>query len=348
MEKTTRLNRQIVTLFLGILTLSTTLGCQTLDDFKLSKEWQDRLSLERDTIADKTPVKMVTLWADEVYYSAGKTATRGFGGRIYFYNRKNEAIEVEGSFTVYGFDANQPDSDTPERKFVFTGEQFANYEKESTLGPSYNIWLPWDAVGGEQKSVDLVPFFIEKKGKVLVGDQASHLLPGSKSGTKDKPRTPSPVQQTVHQTTSTRAQKPRMQTTTIAVSPQTSQRMQIDAPTQDKKATTIREPAKMSLREQFHRHQRKKQTEQHRTTPQPPANAEEAAAYQVVPATYQASNRFGRSRYQVPRGPNGQPIGERVQSPQPPATLPWNPASSAQMPPASSAGSWQFVPAAAQ
>ncbi len=34
----------------------------------------------------------------------GKPVTRGFGGRIYFYNDRSQAVPVDGELVVYGFD----------------------------------------------------------------------------------------------------------------------------------------------------------------------------------------------------------------------------------------------------
>src|SRR3954469_12910506 len=52
----------------------------------------------------QAPVKMVALWSPAMYNAAGKKPTRGFGGRLYFYNAKNETIPVEGQLVVYCFD----------------------------------------------------------------------------------------------------------------------------------------------------------------------------------------------------------------------------------------------------
>src|SRR5262245_15116638 len=50
------------------------------------------------------PAKMVVIWSPAMYTQPGQAPTRGFGGRIYFYNAKEEAIPVDGQLVVYGFD----------------------------------------------------------------------------------------------------------------------------------------------------------------------------------------------------------------------------------------------------
>ena len=110
----------------------------------------------------------------------GKPPTRGFGGRLYFYNEKSHAIPVEGQLVVYAYDdaeAKHANSD-PERKYAFTPEQFERHYSKSDLGPSYSIWIPWDAVGGEQKSISLVPVFTASNGQLVMGQQAMNVLPG--------------------------------------------------------------------------------------------------------------------------------------------------------------------------
>ena len=50
------------------------------------------------------PVKMVAVWSDAIYNEAGKPPIRGFGGRLYFYDKNEKTVPVEGQLIVYGFD----------------------------------------------------------------------------------------------------------------------------------------------------------------------------------------------------------------------------------------------------
>jgi len=60
------------------------------------KSWlgfgQPRLKESRYAV----PARMAILWSPAMYNEAGKHATRGFGGRVYFYDAKNQPIAVEG------------------------------------------------------------------------------------------------------------------------------------------------------------------------------------------------------------------------------------------------------------
>jgi len=127
------------------------------------------------------PSKVVSVWSEAILSGPGQTPIRGFGGRLMFFNEEDQpSIEVEGSLIVYGFDETNrdPSNAVPDRKFVFTEEQLAQHHEKTRLGHSYNFWLPWDEVGGEQKEISLIARFMPTGGGVVVSEQTKHLLPG--------------------------------------------------------------------------------------------------------------------------------------------------------------------------
>ena len=129
------------------------------------------------------PDKTVAIWSDTVLYRPNRPATRGFGGRLMFYNEEEEKpIKVDGTLVVYAFDeeGRHPDDVKPDRKFVFTPEQFAEHYSKSDIGHSYSIWLPWDEVGGPQKEISLIARFTPREGGLVIGKQSRYLLPGRK------------------------------------------------------------------------------------------------------------------------------------------------------------------------
>lgn len=143
--------------------------------------------------ADKsyeTPEKIIAVWTDAVYQMPGAAPTRGFGGRIYFYNRTGDAVPVDGELIVYAFDDREPaaPTDKPTRKYAFTAEQLTRYYSQSELGASYNIWIPWDKVGGEEKQIALFPVFVDKSGKVVRGMFAYNRLPGQRELSEEQRR----------------------------------------------------------------------------------------------------------------------------------------------------------------
>lgn len=135
------------------------------------------------------PKSMVAIWTEDTLIQPGKPVTRGFGGRLYFYNEKSQAIPVEGELMVYGFDdsastkmpsASPSDQEITQsgKKFRFTPEQFTQHFSHSELGASYSVWIPWDAVGGEQKKITLMPTFIGKEQRVIRGESSKLTLSG--------------------------------------------------------------------------------------------------------------------------------------------------------------------------
>jgi len=133
-----------------------------------------------ETTESKSPTRFAAIWTDAVYQRPGRPPVRGFGGRIYFYDRHNNPIPVDGQLMVYGYEdaIDGTLATTPDRKFVFTPEQFASHFTPSPLGASYSVWLPWDPVGGYKKSVSLIPIFRCSDGNIVKGEQSNALLPG--------------------------------------------------------------------------------------------------------------------------------------------------------------------------
>lgn len=129
------------------------------------------------------PARLAILWSPAVLNQAGKTPTRGFGGRIYFYDAKNKPVSVEGQLVVYAYnnDKPNPDSKVPDRKYAFTPEQFTRHYTPTELGPSYSVWIPWDTVGQPQAEISLVPVFTSASGALVMGQPSRNLLPGPKA-----------------------------------------------------------------------------------------------------------------------------------------------------------------------
>ena len=127
------------------------------------------------------PDRILAVWSDSVLHQKGLPGVRGFGGRVYFYQKDNtDPIEVDGSLAVYVFDADDtsPATQQPLRKFVFTPDQFASHMSKTSIGPSYSVWLPWSEVGGPQMRLSLIARFEGRDGGSTVSDPTIKLLPG--------------------------------------------------------------------------------------------------------------------------------------------------------------------------
>lgn len=316
-----------------------------------------------DTVSDKlpfmkngktskygSPKKMAAIWSHAVYTQPGHPPTRGFGGRLYFYNEESEPVPIEGQLVVYGYDDSVKGSpaEVPERKFVFTAEQFTEHFTPSDLGASYSIWLPWDEVGGVRKSVSLLPVFTSTDGDVVMGTQTANVLKGKVpenvdtqpkgyftplSPTADQGVRPASFEGTDQSVASTRdqwkqtdtyvpkdAKRKRLRSTTIRV-PMTMNQRLIQEPTAEGIAGGVQEG---ELKE--------KSEGARRMPPITGSNAESieaskawsrsgvAAATEPSSASPRAA-RFVRPRSPVPREPRGRPGHGRLQRPPRPAGL---------------------------
>ena len=133
------------------------------------------------------PETIVGMWSDMVVHQSDGRAVRGLGGRLTFYtNKGSKPVRVDGTLVVYGFEE-QGDPQTkvkPDKKFIFTPEQFARHYEKSALGHSYTVWIPWDEAQGPQKEVSVIVRFTPKDGQLVVGQPTRHVLPGPSSASQ--------------------------------------------------------------------------------------------------------------------------------------------------------------------
>ncbi len=127
------------------------------------------------------PVKMAATWTPDTLVQSGRTPTRGFGGRIFFYDEKSRPVPVDGRLVVHGFDDQAKTNNGRVKRFEFTPEQFTRHFSQTDLGASYSVWIPWDAVGGDQQRISLVASFETAEGKTVQGIPATIMLPGQKA-----------------------------------------------------------------------------------------------------------------------------------------------------------------------
>lgn len=171
-----------ITYPLAILALASLLfaGCQTLQTPDWAKSWLPESKPKLVESKYSRPARIAVLWSPAMLNNPGNKPTRGFGGRIYFYDAKDTAVPVEGQLVVYAYNNSSPHSDgkTPDRKYAFTPEQFTQHFSPTELGASYSVWIPWDEVGNAQQEISLVPIFTASNGQLIVGQPSKTLLPG--------------------------------------------------------------------------------------------------------------------------------------------------------------------------
>ncbi len=150
-------------------------GCSSMPT---AKGWRDWLPGKKEP-KPETPVRMAVMWTPDILSGAGHTTTRGFGGRIFFYNERGKPAMVLGDLTVHGFDENDPAGANNARRYRFTADNLHTHMSQNDLGLSYSFWLPWDAMGSEQKRITLITTFQPiEGGKPVQSEPAVVLLPG--------------------------------------------------------------------------------------------------------------------------------------------------------------------------
>lgn len=169
----------------------TSTGCSAFRSLNAEFPWSEEK--KREQLEKIQPVRIVSFWSEMMLNSGGEKPVRGFGGRIYFYNKFGKPVRADGELTVYAYDDTDKNLETashgePDKIYTYRKEEFANYFSKSDLGDSYSVWLPWDAVDGEEREISLLPKFVSSSGKdVIRGTMDLVTLSGKKKKSKVQP-----------------------------------------------------------------------------------------------------------------------------------------------------------------
>lgn len=180
------ISRRQFTSAVASLAMLGTVGCASVSNGTKAKKPSllDRMpwASDKDELPEPypNPVKMAATWTPDTLVQTGRTPTRGFGGRIFFYDEKSRPVPVEGTLIVHGFNEQAPSPQESVKRFEFTPEQFTKHFSQCDLGASYSVWIPWDVVGGDQQRISLVASFRTSEGKPVQGVPATVMLPGKK------------------------------------------------------------------------------------------------------------------------------------------------------------------------
>ncbi len=188
-----RVTRQHIATSVASLVMLGSLGCSSMSPSTQPRSksaslaerlpWIGEKNQEDDEVPYPNPVKLAATWTPDTLMQTGRVPTRGFGGRLFFYDEKSRPVPVEGTLVVHGFDEEMDDPQKNVKRFEFTPEQFTRHFSKSDMGASYSVWIPWDAVGGDKKRISLVASFKTPEGKAVQGVPTMVILPG-----KQKPQ----------------------------------------------------------------------------------------------------------------------------------------------------------------
>ncbi len=145
------------------------------------------------------PGRLTVAWTNAIEKHPGKTAWRGFRGKVQFFAEADggkggsaaskgpsRPMTVDGMLTVYAIDetAGVRTRSGPPRKFVFNAKELKKLVHEADKDPWYGVWIPWETVGGPKRKLRLlVRFDAVENGPVLMSDDVRVVLPDD-TGTK--------------------------------------------------------------------------------------------------------------------------------------------------------------------
>jgi len=137
----------------------------------------------------KSPTKMVDVWNTYAQTMPDGPPVRGLAGRVYFYNdgKKKQPVKVDGSMTVFVFDADQKDPlhSKPIKVFQFKPETLGkHYSFKKPLGHGYDFFMPFDSIDGVERPLCVIARFDDALEGTLVANQPVNVL---LKGTRSEP-----------------------------------------------------------------------------------------------------------------------------------------------------------------
>jgi hypothetical protein len=179
-------------------------GCSTINTEKIGKTMGFKSPDEVRRAKYGEAVRLAAVWSPNMLTGSDEAPTRGFGGRIFFYNNRNQPIPVVGELVVYAYDDTDPNHKNriPDKRLGFSAEKFATHYSEGELGASYSVWIPWDQNLQKKQRITLIPVFITKTGHKIHGQPTKVELAGRDDGLLHRPaqKVSSGVQQVQHVT----------------------------------------------------------------------------------------------------------------------------------------------------
>lgn len=171
-----------------LLLLPLLAGCSGARLFSLP--WQKDKIVTADA---KNPVhRIVCMWEPSEGRRPDGMPARGFAGQILFFTRTSSTpVRVEGDVKIYVFDDQGPNGNPtlPISEFDFVksseGDAWNRHLTVTTLGPSYNVFVPYMRRGGHQARCALQVRLVANGDAPIFSDVATIVLPGPSVQTED-------------------------------------------------------------------------------------------------------------------------------------------------------------------
>lgn len=175
-------------LLLLLIATAMSIGCQFAPK-KVPEGWN-----WADQDKKVVPDRILAIWTDTVLRQPNQPGVRGFGGRVFFYQKEqNDPIEVDGKLVVFVFDADDqdPENQKPLRKYVIEADDFSKHMSKTSIGPAYSVWLPWGDTKGPSMKLSIITKYEGREGGTTLSDPTIKLLPGVESKSRRNSVSPS-------------------------------------------------------------------------------------------------------------------------------------------------------------
>ncbi len=172
------MRRSLVNLGL-VLCLIVLCGCQAIPLFSKSHF--------HEADGQHPVMEVLCVWEPAEGRGVDNAPCRGFGGQILcFASGYKEPVKVRGDVRVYVFDNQGVNGDTslPIHQFDFTADAWNTFLKPSSLGPSYQVFIPYTRKGMEEANCTLRVRLTPEGGLPVYSRMATVALAGHKSDKK--------------------------------------------------------------------------------------------------------------------------------------------------------------------
>lgn len=154
-------------------------SCATINPLKLKANKPVKAT------ADNPVTRIICLWQPANGLGLDDLPTRGFAGQIVFLTSQSPTpVEVDGDVSVYLFDDQGPSEHRakPLHDFRFVGGSWQTHLKQTTWGPTYQIFVPYVRKGDHRAACSLAVRLDPREGPHANSDVADIVLDGRAAG----------------------------------------------------------------------------------------------------------------------------------------------------------------------
>ncbi len=171
--------RRTMLLLVGVVVVLGGAGCG------LPAKWH-RLANKMPQATPEDPAfQMLCVWEPAEGVGSDGLPTRGFAGKITFFTRgQKSGVRVNGDVRIYVYDDQSPPEDRgkPIHQWDFLGDAWAIHLQDSSLGPSYSVFIPYSRKGNHQALCALrVRLTPADGGPPVYSDTVAVLMPGTET-----------------------------------------------------------------------------------------------------------------------------------------------------------------------